>query len=170
MSEKTMNIEFEHVENQAAKNRIQRYLERVEQLYTPIKQWVREENLVIVPSRVDTIERQATYKVTQLTLKTQEGETLAEIKPTSSMLVAGEGLIEIEGWFGKETLVYMIKDRLMITKPSRKDRTKNVTVPMYEGIDVDGWYWIEDSRRNRAHRLDKSIFLELITFVSDYEF
>ncbi len=165
-----MDIEFEQVENQAAKNRIRRYLERIEQLYTPIKQWLREENLVIVPSRVDTIERQATYKVTQLTLKTQKGETLAEIKPTSSMLIAGEGLIEIEGWFGKETLVYMIKDRLMITKPSRNDRTKNVTVQMYEGIDVNGWYWIEDSRRNRAHLLDKSIFLELITFVSDYEF
>lgn len=126
-----MDIEFEHLENDSARNQIKLYLERVEQLYTPIKQWLGEENLVVVPNRVDTIEKLATYKVIQLKVKTKAGETLAEIKPTGSKVVIGEGLIEIEGWFGQETLVYMIKEGLQITKPSRKDRSKLITIPMY---------------------------------------
>jgi hypothetical protein len=165
-----MDIEFEHLENEAVKDKIRLYLERVEQLYTQIKQWLTEENLVVVSSRVETIERQAMYKVTQLTVKTPEGETLAEIKPTSSKVIVGEGLIEIEGWFGKETLVYMTDGGPQIMKPSRNDRTKQIMVQMYKGIAVDGWYWIEDSRRRRMHLVDQELFLELITFVSDYEF
>ncbi len=165
-----MDIEFEHLENEAVKDKIRLYLERVEQLYTQIKQWLTEENLVVVSSRVETIERQAMYKVTQLTVKTPEGETLAEIKPTSSKVIVGEGLIEIEGWFGKETLVYMTDGGPQIMKPSRNDRTKQIMVQMYKGIGVDGWYWIEDSRRRRMHLVEQELFLELITFVSDYEF
>ncbi|EDN71802.1 hypothetical protein BGS_0653 [Beggiatoa sp. SS] len=64
-----MDIEFERLENEAVKDTIRVYLERVEQLYTPIKQWLTAENLVIVSSRVSTIEREAIYKVTQLTVK-----------------------------------------------------------------------------------------------------
>ncbi|RKZ93026.1 MAG: hypothetical protein DRR19_02510 [Candidatus Parabeggiatoa sp. nov. 1] len=152
------------------KDKIRLYLERVEQLYTPIKQWFTDENLVVVSSRVETIERQAMYKVTQLTVKTPEGETLAEIKPTSSKVIVGEGLIEIAGWFGKETLVYMTDGGPQIAKPSRNDRKKPMMVPMYKGIEVDGWYWIENSRRRIMHLVSQALFLELITFVSDYEF
>jgi len=151
-------------------NKIHLYLERVEQLYTPIKQWLTEEQLLFVPSQMETIEQLATYKTTQLSIKTQAGKTLGKIKPKGSRVILGEGLIEIEGWLGKESLVYMIKNGLKITKPDRHNSDKLITVPMYKGIDIDGWYWIEDSRRNRAHLLDKSLFFELITFVSDYEF
>jgi len=151
-------------------NKIHLYLERVEQLYTLIKQWLTEEQLLFVPNQMETIEQLATYKTTQLSIKTPAGQTLASIKPTGSRVILGEGLIEIEGWLGKESLVYMIKNGLKITKPDRHNSDKLITVPMYKGIDIDGWYWIEDSRRNRAHLLDKSLFLELITFVSDYEF
>ncbi|HIE01283.1 MAG TPA: hypothetical protein EYP59_13505 [Thiotrichaceae bacterium] len=165
-----MDIEFERLENEAVKDTIQLYLERVEQLYTLIQQWLTAENLVIVSSRVSTIERQAIYKVTQLTVKTPSEETLAEIKPTSSKVIVGEGLIEIEGWFGKETLVYMTDGGPQIMKPSRNDRNKQVRVQMYKGIEVDGWYWIENSRRRRMHLVEPALFLELITFVSDYEF
>ena len=85
-------------------------------------------------------------------------------------MIVGEGLIEIEGWFGKETIVYMTDGGPQITKPSRNDRTKPIRVAMYKGVEVDGWYWIEDSRRRRMHLVDQELFLELITFVSDYEF
>jgi hypothetical protein len=165
-----MDIQIEPPENVAMMNKIHLYLERVEHLYTPIKQWLTEEQLLFVPNQMDTIEQLATYKTTQLSIKIQAGKTLASIKPMGSRVILGEGLIEIEGWLGKESLVYMIKEGLKITKPDRHDSNKLITVPMYKGIDIDGWYWIEDSRRNRAHLLDKSLFLELITFVSDYEF
>ncbi len=146
------------------------YLERVEQLYLSIKPWLAEEQLLFVSSQIDVIEQRASYKTIQLSIKAQENKTLAETKPKGSRVLLGEGLVEIEGWLGKESLIYMIKDGLQMTKPDRYDSNKLITVPMYKGIDADGWYWIENSRRNRAHLLNKSLFLELITFVSDYEF
>ncbi len=164
-----MDIQIEQIENSAV-NQIQLYLERVEQLYLSIKPWLAEEQLLFVPSQIDTIEQRASYKTTQLSIKTQANKTLAETKPKCSRVILGEGLVEIEGWQGKESLVYMIKDGLQMTKPDRHDSNKLIIVPMYKGIDADGWYWIEDGRRNRAHLLNKSLFLEVITFVSDYEF
>jgi hypothetical protein len=79
------------------------------------------------------------------------------VKPNGASVIGGEGLIEIEGLLaGKEYLLYM-----------RKPHSK-MDVSLYKGINQDGWYWIEDTRRNLAHKLDKSLLLDIITLVSDY--
>ena len=70
----------------------------------------------------------------------------------------------MEGTVGTESIIYMLKDGLIITDRYGKNR------PMYKGIDEDAWYWIEDSYRNKAHLINQTIFLELLTLVSDYEF
>ena len=97
------------------------------------------------------------YISIQLSIKTTTGKWLAFIKPNGASVIGGEGLIEIEGLLaGKEYLLYM--------------RNSKKGASLYKGINQDGWYWIEDSRRNRAHLLDKSLLLDIITLVSDYEF
>ena len=37
-------------------------------------------------------------------------------------------------------------------------------------IAADNWYWIEYTRDNQVHRLNKETLLKLINMVSDYEF
>ncbi len=139
------------------KTKLQLYLKRVEQLYISIQQWLTEANLSFESNSVEITEKLGTYQVTQLSIKTTTGKWLAFIKPNGASVIGGEGLIEIEGLLaGKEYLLYM--------------RNSKKGASLYKGINQDGWYWIEDSRRNRAHLLDKSLLLDIITLVSDYEF
>jgi hypothetical protein len=165
-----MELTIEYTTNEYARDQIQTYWERVGKLLDLIKPWLLEERLEVVEESVDVIESLGRYRVTQLLIKTSEGATLANFQPLGALVLVGEGVVQIDGWLGRETLIYMIKDALQLTKPSRTDNTKLITYPMYKGIEVNGWYWIEDSRRNSARFLDKPLLLNLITLVSDYEF
>lgn len=155
-----MKIEFERLENEGNRPKIQQYAKRVEQLYTDIRAWITKENLnlQIMDTRVLVLEQMATYKIQGILVQNKEGKILAEIIPAGASVIVAEGRIDIKGWLGTEYLLYMPKHRPELGKP------------FYKGVNEDGWYWIEDSYRNRAHRLEKHLLRELITLVSDYEF
>jgi len=153
-----MEIEIQRLKSEANRQQIFKYIERIEQLYTEIRTSLTEKNLVVIETRVSILEQIADYKVTGLLIQTQAGKTLAEIKPAAASIIVAEGRIDVVGWLGTEYLLYMLKPR------------PELGTPLYKGITQDAWYWIEDSYRNRAHRLEKDLLLELITLVSDYEF
>ncbi|KHD06396.1 hypothetical protein PN36_24675 [Candidatus Thiomargarita nelsonii] len=153
-----MEIEIKRLESEAARQKILMYVERLEQLYTDIRVWLAKENLLVIDTGIDILEQMATYQVTGLSVQTQAGKVLAEIQPAAASVIVAEGRIDVVGWLGTEYLLYMLKPRPELGKP------------LYKGLNQDAWYWIEDSYRNRAHRLEKSLLLELITLVSDYEF
>jgi len=139
------------------------YLQRVNQLHVKIRNWLQDKPLILENSNMEVVEPLWHYKAPRLSLKTDLGE-LADLFSKGTSVLLGEGLIEIEGIVGVESIIYMLKDGLIITDRNGKDR------PMYKGINQDGWYWIEDSYRNKAHLLNKPLFFDLITLVSDYEF
>lgn len=155
-----MEIEISRLESEATRQKIHLYLERVEQLYTDIRTWLADENLnlKVVNTRVDILEQMAAYQVTGLSVRTQAGKVLADIKPAGALVIVAEGRVEVKGSLGTEHLLYMLKPRPELGKP------------LYKGLNQDAWYWIQDSYRNRAHCLEKKRLLELITLVSDYEF
>jgi hypothetical protein len=154
-----MEHTIEHTTNTHAREQIGTYLERVVKLLALIKLWLREERLEVSNSQDVVVENLGTYQIPLLTVTTSTREQLAQIKPVSASVIVGDGLIEIQGWLpGKEYLVYLRKPDPALGKA------------LYKGIFQEGWYWIEDNRRNRAHLLDKPLLLDIITLVSDYEF
>ena len=140
------------------------YLQRVNQLHTNMKNWLQNEPFILENDNIEVMEALGHYQAVRLSIKTENGDTLANLFPKGTSVLLGEGLIEMEGTVGTESIIYMLKDGLIITDRYGKNR------PMYKGIDEDGWYWIEDSYRNKAHLINKTIFLDLLTLVSDYEF
>ncbi len=140
------------------------YLQRVNQLYTNMKNWLQNEPFILETGNMEEIEALGHYQATRLSIKTEKGEILANLFPKGTSVLLGEGLIEMEGTVGTESIIYMLKDGLIITDRYGKNR------PMYKGINEDGWYWIEDSYRNKAHLINQTISLDLLTLVSDYEF
>jgi hypothetical protein len=153
-----MEIEIQRLKSEANRQQIFKYVERIEQLYIKIRNWLGETNLIIIETPIYILEQIADYKVTGLLIKTASGKTLAEIKPAAASVIIAEGKIDVVGWLGTEYLLYMLKHR------------PELGTALYKGINQDDWYWIEDSYRNRAHRIEKNLLLELITLVSDYEF
>lgn len=140
------------------------YLQRVNQLYDQIKHWLSNDTLQVVVGPPVTLQEPelGTYSANLLTIETPDGDVAIQLKPRGANIVMAEGLIELESWLGKENLVYMPTGGPTLTTPTGVERA------IYQGIDREGWYWIEDSRRTKAYPINKTLLLELITMVSDY--
>ncbi len=143
----------------------QLYLQRVEQLYTNIQDWLKDEELILVPSDFEIIDAFGSYKGTLLTVKTPTGKKLAEFQPRGASVVLAEGLINVDGWLGSEYLAYMVDGGPCFIRLTNDNEEKKWT-PYYSAIQVDGWYWIDGTQKDGAHIVDKTLLLELIFYVS----
>jgi hypothetical protein len=134
----------------------QRYLQRVNQLYANIQHWLQNQPLQIHVSDLEIAETLGRYHVPQLAIATTQGDTLAKFQPVGAAVMLAEGAIEVKGWLDQEYLVYM---------------KQSDPQTFYQGIEMDGWYWIEQRLAATTHFIsDKNSLLQLITWVSDYEF
>jgi hypothetical protein len=96
---------------------------------------------------------------------------VAGLVPVGTFIIGGKGRIDLNGTIDKAIIV-----NLEVGGPSM---TMTVTVGdhsepprksfFYEGIERQGWYWIENRRRGKANFMDKKLFRELLMEVSDYE-
>ena len=139
------------------------YLQRVNQFYANIQNWLKDENLTFSVKPTEIYEELGHYIVPFLSLKTVNGEWLAEMKPAGAAVIMAEGLIEVVG-FDNDYVEYLLAGGPTVTEPTGKKRF------IYQGIDVDGWYWNHRLKTNPTLLNDKTSFLELITWVSDHEF
>jgi len=134
----------------------QTYLQRVNQLYANIQNWLWHEPLVVTRSELEIEEVLGRYHVPKLTIATNQGEQLVDLAPAGASVCNAEGLIMVEGWLDSAYVLYLQTGGLYSGK-SKEIRT-------------DGWYWKEQRLDIPPRLLDKSCLLELITQVSDHEF
>jgi hypothetical protein len=159
--------ENEAEEYQQAEQKKQIYLTRVNQLFGNIKDWLKDE-AQIEQQEIEVTEKfTGTYTVPSLSISTQAGQKLVDLKPKGAYVMLTEGLIDIEGGFGKEYITYMVDGGPDSYKANPKNSVQIFTEQMFKEIDDDGWYWIEETIENKAHFVnDKNALLEIITQVS----
>jgi hypothetical protein len=133
----------------------QRYLQRVNQLYTNIQHWLQNQPLRIHVSDLEIEEVLGRYHVPQLAIATTQGDTLAKFQPEGASVVGAEGLIMVRGWLNGEYVLYLQKEGYY---------------SISQGIQEDGWYWDPQYMDKPPHPLNPTWLLKLITQVSDYEF
>jgi len=143
----------------------QLYLQRVNQLYDHIQDWLKDEKLVLVPTEFDIVDALGTYKGTSLSIKRQSAKTLAEFRPRGTSVALTEGVINIEGWLGGEYLAYMVDGGPSLLKLN-VETNEYIKESYYPAIKVDGWYWMEGTQKNNAHLMNKALLLKLIYYVS----
>jgi len=166
-----MIAENEAEEYQHAEQKKQVYLTRVNQLFGNIQDWLKDEPVAVKQQNLEIIEKfTGPYTVPSLSISTQAGQELADINPGGTYTLMAEGLLDVEGGFGKEHIMYIVEGGPYINKPATDDKDKLIRQPTYEDIDDDGWYWIEETLLDKAHFMNKNALLEIITQVSDYEF
>ncbi len=146
------------------------YLDRVGQFFAQVKTWIPNEfKWVETTQRITDNTGEYEVPVLSMSLKQPpapdiDDGAIADLFPQGTSVLMGEGLIKMKGMFGEEWIIYMrTEDMVMINRFGRER-------PLYKWVTVDGWYWIEDTHRNRAHLMNHEIFLELVTWVSEYEF
>jgi len=139
------------------------YLQRVNQLYQNIQDWLKNNDLVCTQSVVEIAETLGEYLVPTLAIQTAAGEDLAALKPVGADVLLAEGMIEVTGWLDHNYVLYLLAGGPTFLDPA------GIKHPYYKGIGEEGWYWI-NRLNTHALRLNKPSLLQLITWVSDYEF
>jgi hypothetical protein len=109
-------------------------------------------------------------------MSTLQGEKIVDIYPVAASVIAAEGEIKIKGWLSQEELYFFMASPTTTLKVSIGKGENRIAagtaIPrpqIYEGIEVDGWYWIDNQTKMGAHILNKTLLLELISQVSDYD-
>jgi len=143
------------------------YLEKVERFYQKVQDWIGDTFDFAITKNNSILDTIGTYPVKVLSIRRkntpESDETLAGLFPQGTAVFMGEGLIELKGTFGTEWIIYMLKEGIMISNESDK------VSHLYKGIDEDGWYWLEESEETKPHLMNKTLFFNLLSLVSDYD-
>ncbi len=147
----------------------QYFLDSIADLYKSIEGWVKLQSISITREEVELNEEfYGIYKADKLVLK-RDGVILADIIPIGARVIGANGRVDMVGEFDKVIILYFEK-----SGPAMTTTTTGIQFPsvyrFFRDVKERGWYWLEDTRREKAHKLDRELFYELLTEVSDYEF
>lgn len=147
------------------------YVQRVETFLIEARRWCESHGLAVERGVVTLREeRMAQYDAPSLAIS-KGGMPVAKILPVGSKIIGAQGRIDLVGRVTRHAFLFHVgKGPTISTQTVIAGKTTNSSsMPMLSGVDGDGWYWIEATVR-RAKRVEESLFLDLLTDVSDYEF
>lgn len=147
------------------------YVQRVTSFLEEVSAWCREYDLTV---KRDTVtlneERMAQYDAPSLFIA-KDGVSVARILPVGSKIIGALGRVDLIGCVTRHALLFYAGNGPAFSTHTAAagKATASSSAPMLSRVDRDGWYWIEAKIR-RAKRVDESLFLDLLTDVSDHEF
>ncbi len=147
------------------------FVNGISKLYENIQNWLASTNLQGSREEIE-LEEQAcgAYKAEKLSIGKGDGTKVAELVPVAANVIGAGGRVDLVGRLDRVILVKLGKDAPSGTVEAKSGGyEETVEKEFFNGVEEAGWYWIEDKRRGKAHKLDKSLFFELLTEVSDYE-
>ena len=147
------------------------YLQEVETLFADINKWVSDTGLKLRREEITINEEQSgQYTASRLIIEDASGKKVAELSPVAAFVIAADGRLDLNGTVDKAIIVYLQQGGpSFTTSVHHGNQTDTKKTYLYKGIDKNGWYMIDDSRRAKAHFVDKELFFELLSEVSDYE-
>ena len=149
---------------------IDAYQERIRALYSEVQRWI--EPLSTEVEDVQVLEQASgPYPAPCLIIKSDESE-IVRLEPIGTWIIGAEGRVDLIGSNDKTAIVYLKQGGpIMAFRESEGGKEiSRSSVPLFQGADQDGWYWIEDKRRGRAKLITRELFRDLVSEVSDYEF
>lgn len=149
----------------------QQYLSRLNILYDGIREWMDIRRLQITTSEVQLNEEEfPPYSALQLIIATARGETIARLRPIGHNILGAHGRLDIVGTGDTLKLVYLVNGGPTWTLKTGTGSNQVVerSQKMINGVGDDGWYWLEGKGTLHAHRLDESLFIQLLGEVSAY--
>ncbi|QTA89081.1 hypothetical protein [Desulfonema magnum] len=154
-----------------------KYLNNVSKCHTMIEGWLKEKSLFSEQIEYDIHEKASGKYITKkLIIYKDKNNQIAELIPVGAWTIGANGRIDLIGNFDQQILIYLQKDIKMKTSGTTSindDEDQEVSKnghSLYKGFEKAGWYWIEDKKLGKAHVLNKDLFFDLLSEVSDYEF
>lgn len=156
------------MEEPSITERVDRYKKSLSMLYDEISQWVAERKWRVDKTRDEIFEpRPGKYEVDKLKIVDENGADLAEVLPGGAWIIGADGRADLKGPVEKEILVYW-EEGAPIVNPSEEGQSSEHGKKwrLFKGAEKEGWYWIEDRTRGKAHPLTKELFMDLVDEVS----
>lgn len=137
------------------------YLKNIVSFYALIEKWLAEKNLTFKKSE-HTIHEKAsgTYKTEKLIILFKNNTQIAELLPIGAWTIGAQGRVDLIGDYDQQILVYLTPE---FAEGASSEQ-------LYKGVEKNGWYWVEEKRRNRAHLVDQELFFDLLDEVTDNAF
>lgn len=141
----------------------QRYIERVNDLFTQIKTWLPKDlTTVDIPRTIQ--DETGEYDAFGLALvkknMPEPDDAVADLFPQGCSALLAEGMIDLDGPYGTVSIVYLEKSKVLWLPRDGKSR------PIFNGVEHDGWYWLEDPLSSRMLPMNAALLLELLEMVS----
>ncbi|AFM26902.1 hypothetical protein [Desulfomonile tiedjei] len=148
--------------------RLDKFREALSELYNSVEHWVVERDLLARREEVQIVEpKPGKYPVEKLTITDTDQTVIAELIPSGAWIIGADGRVDLNGSVETEILVYWETGAPVINSMEQgKPSTKGKSWRLFKGADRQGWYWIEDRVRSRAHILTKELFFDLLDEVS----
>jgi len=148
------------------------YLTDINKLFKKIDKWLAPSGLVISRTKIEiTEEASGKYSIDKLIITGSDDNTIASVVPVGAWVIGANGRIDMIGRYDRIILLKLEGNTQENETTSRTSVEKvNHTSTLFKSINTTDWYWIENRRLGRAYLLNKQLFYELLTEVSDYEF
>jgi hypothetical protein len=160
--QKLTDLKTEHAHYSA-----QEYVQRVISFLHEMSGWCKDRGLTVEGGAVTLREELiAPYEAASLQIS-RDGVSLAKVVPVGSRIIGALGRVDLIGRVARHPIIYYAESGLTLWTQSSADG--KAPARKRPGVEGDGWYWIEAGIR-RPKRVDESLFLDLLTDVSDYEF
>lgn len=147
------------------------YVQRVTAFLEQVSGWCRERGLTVDRDAVTLSEElMAQYDAPSLHIA-KDGVSLARILPVGSNIIGAQGRVDLIGRVARHAFLFCVgKGPASSPQTIASEKTSaSSSKPMLSDVDGAGWYWIE-ARVRRAKPVDESLFIDLLTDVSDHEF
>jgi hypothetical protein len=147
------------------------YVQRVKTFLNEATGWCKDQDLT-VKNDVVTLREEliAEYEAPSLYIS-KDDVLLAKILPVGSKIIGARGRVDLIGRVARHALLFQVGNRPTSSTQTAVGRKtiNSSSAPKLSKVEEDGWYWIE-ARIRRPKRVEESLFLDLLTDVSDYEF
>lgn len=154
----------------AEDNAIPAYIQAVEALNAQVRRWVSDlDELYCLTRSFHIDETTGSYEAPGLDIFGPGDTPIAEMAPVGMNIVAAKGRVDLAGEEDRAPLLWLEPSGPVLTSEIAAGSSgASSSRPLFEGVDSEGWYWIENRLARRAHLLDRDLFRDLLLGVSGH--
>jgi hypothetical protein len=144
--------------------------EQIEDLYKNVEKWLETTSLQTTREEIEIHEEAfGAYGVPVLIMRNGADRLVAKMVLVGAHVIGAQGRVNLKGRHDDEILLFLNDGGPTIESVLEDGGSgKAIKTQLYKGVEESGWYWIEDKRRGKAHKVSRELFFELLGSVSDY--
>ena len=151
-------------------NAIAEYIQAVQALNAQVQRWLSDlDELHCITRSFHIDETTGSYEAPGLAILGPGDTPIAEMAPVGMNIVAAKGRVDLAGEEDRAPLLWLEPPSPVLTSEiDAGGLGASNSRPLFEGVDSEGWYWIENRLARRAHLLDRDLFRDLLLGVSGH--